>query len=32
MLNHLKPTGGRFRLQIICEGGGPANATILERF
>jgi hypothetical protein len=24
-------TGGRYGLQTICEGGGTANATIIER-
>jgi acetyl-CoA acyltransferase len=31
MLNHLESTGGRFGLQTMCEGGGMANATIIER-
>jgi acetyl-CoA acyltransferase len=31
MLNHLEHTGGRFGLQVMCEGGGLANATIIER-
>lgn len=31
MLSHLEATGGRFGLQTMCEGGGQANATILER-
>lgn len=31
MLNHLEATGGRYGLQTMCEGGGMANATILER-
>lgn len=31
MLNHLEATGGRFGLQTMCEGGGMANATIIER-
>ncbi|GAA0619877.1 thiolase family protein [Sporichthya brevicatena] len=31
MLNHLEATGGRFGLQTMCEAGGMANATILER-
>ena len=31
MLNHLEATGGRFGLQTMCEGGGLANATIIER-
>jgi len=31
MLHHLESTGGRFGLQTMCEGGGMANATIIER-
>jgi acetyl-CoA acyltransferase len=31
MLHHLEQTGGRFGLQTVCEAGGMANATILER-
>ncbi len=31
LLNHLEATGGRFGLQAMCEGGGMANATIIER-
>ncbi|MWA04854.1 acetyl-CoA C-acyltransferase [Actinomadura sp. LD22] len=31
MLYNLERTGGRFGLQTMCEGGGLANATILER-
>ncbi|HEV7956211.1 MAG TPA: acetyl-CoA C-acyltransferase [Marisediminicola sp.] len=31
MLNTLEQTGGRFGLQVMCEGGGMANATIIER-
>lgn len=31
MLNHLEATGGQFALQTMCEGGGMANATIIER-
>jgi acetyl-CoA acetyltransferase len=23
--------GGRYGLQVMCEGGGMANATVLER-
>jgi acetyl-CoA acyltransferase len=30
MLNALRATGGRYGLQTMCEGGGQANATILE--
>ena len=31
MLHHLEATGGRYGLQTMCEGGGMANATIIER-
>ena len=31
MLRHLEATGGRYGLQVMCEGGGMANATIVER-
>ena len=31
MLNELERTGGRFGLQTMCEGGGTANVTIIER-
>ncbi|MEV0298506.1 thiolase family protein [Nocardia sp. NPDC050710] len=31
MLNHLEQTGGRYALQTMCEAGGLANATIIER-
>ncbi|GAA3456530.1 acetyl-CoA C-acyltransferase [Dactylosporangium matsuzakiense] len=31
MLNHLEATGGRYGLQTMCEGGGMANATVIER-
>jgi len=31
MLGHLERTGGRYGLQTMCEGGGQANVTILER-
>ncbi|WP_027332246.1 acetyl-CoA C-acetyltransferase [Mycolicibacterium tusciae] len=31
MLNELERVGGRFGLQTICEGGGTANVTIVER-
>jgi len=31
MLNELERTGGRYALQTMCEGGGQANVTILER-
>ena len=30
MLNELERSGGRIGLQTMCEGGGQANATILE--
>ncbi len=31
MLNELERSGGRYGLQTMCEGGGMANATIIER-
>jgi acetyl-CoA C-acetyltransferase len=31
MLHELERTGGRYGLQTMCEGGGQANATIIER-
>jgi acetyl-CoA acetyltransferase family protein len=31
LLNELERTGGRFGLQTMCEGGGMANAMIIER-
>ena len=31
LVNHLEATGGRYGLQTMCEGGGMANATIIER-
>lgn len=31
MMHELERTGGRYGLQAICEGGGMANATIIER-
>jgi acetyl-CoA acetyltransferase family protein len=31
MLNGLERTGGRYGLQTMCEAGGMANATIIER-
>ncbi|AGT90667.1 acetyl-CoA C-acetyltransferase [Rhodococcus sp. WS1] len=31
LLNELERTGGRYGLLTICEGGGTANATIIER-
>jgi acetyl-CoA acyltransferase len=32
LLHELERTGGRYGLQTICEGGGMANAMIIERF
>jgi acetyl-CoA acyltransferase len=32
MLNGLEATGGRFGLQTMCEAGGMANATVIERY
>ena len=31
LLHELERTGGRYGLQTMCEGGGLANATIIER-
>ena len=31
LLHELERTGGRYGLQTMCEGGGQANATIIER-
>ncbi|MFA5121048.1 acetyl-CoA C-acetyltransferase [Zavarzinia sp.] len=31
LLNTLERTGGRYGLQTMCEGGGQANVTIIER-
>ncbi len=31
LLNELERTGGRYGLLTMCEGGGMANATIIER-
>ena len=31
LVEHLEATGGRYGLQTMCEGGGMANAMILER-
>jgi acetyl-CoA acyltransferase len=31
MLNSLEASGGKYGLQTMCEGGGMANATIIER-
>ena len=30
MLNHMRDNGIRFGLQTMCEGGGTANATLVE--
>jgi acetyl-CoA acyltransferase len=30
MLHHMRQNGVRFGLQTMCEGGGMANATIVE--
>lgn len=31
LVNHLEQTGGRYGLWTMCEGGGLANATVIER-
>ncbi|MVU80704.1 acetyl-CoA C-acyltransferase [Nocardia sp. ET3-3] len=31
LVNHLEQTGGRYGLMTMCEAGGLANATIIER-
>ena len=31
LLNELERSGGRYGLQVMCEGGGLANAMIIER-
>ena len=31
LLNEMERTGARYGLQTMCEGGGQANATIIER-
>jgi acetyl-CoA acyltransferase len=31
LVNALEQSGGRYALQTMCEGGGMANATIIER-
>jgi acetyl-CoA acetyltransferase len=31
LVNELERTGGRWGLQVMCEGGGMANAMIIER-
>jgi acetyl-CoA acyltransferase len=30
MLHHMRQNGIRYGLQTMCEGGGMANATIIE--
>jgi len=32
LIGELERSGGRYGLQVMCEGGGMANALILERF
>jgi acetyl-CoA acetyltransferase family protein len=31
LLNHLESIGGRYGFQTMCEGGGQANAMVIER-
>jgi acetyl-CoA C-acetyltransferase len=31
LVHRLRRTGGRYGLQTMCEGGGMANATVIER-
>jgi acetyl-CoA acetyltransferase len=31
LVHELQRTGGRYGLQTMCEGGGMANATLIER-
>ncbi|HTK16266.1 MAG TPA: thiolase family protein [Acidimicrobiia bacterium] len=31
LLRHLEATGGRYGYQTMCEGGGQANGTVIER-
>ena len=31
LLNELERRGGRYGLQTMCEGGGLANALVIER-
>jgi acetyl-CoA acyltransferase len=31
LLRHLEDTGGRYGFQTMCDGGGQANATVIER-
>jgi acetyl-CoA acetyltransferase len=30
LVHHLRRTGARYGLQVMCEGGGMANATVVE--
>ena len=30
MLHHMRDNGIRYGLQTMCEGGGMANATVVE--
>jgi acetyl-CoA acetyltransferase len=31
LVHELQRTGGRWGLQVMCEAGGMANATLVER-
>ena len=31
LVHHMRPNGIQYGLQTMCEGGGMANATIIER-
>jgi len=31
LVNDLEAVGGRYGLVTMCEGGGQANATVIER-
>jgi acetyl-CoA acyltransferase len=31
LVNELERSGGRYGLEVMCEGGGMANATLIER-
>jgi acetyl-CoA acetyltransferase len=31
LVNELERIGGRYGLQVMCEGGGMANALVIER-
>ncbi|MGH9286399.1 MAG: steroid 3-ketoacyl-CoA thiolase, partial [Acidimicrobiales bacterium] len=31
LLHELERSGGRYGLQVMCEGGGQANAMVIER-